>query len=839
MNAAPRIGEDRAVSFRAEVEAAIGVACGRIAPLWPLDHFVAVNPLFGFADQPFPATCATLRRVAGVELVMPRAFYRAALETGDIEDADLETALARVPAEWQLRERTVAALRSAALRGGDRSAKPAAAVATVAEVLDRLAAGDRHSSRTAFMIDEISKWCAAYFDEGQAAWMLPWKAESPFRAWRATMRHDRNPEVMGIAGFRELLVGLPEGPVDAIVTVVERLGIPRRAVADYLYRALLDIQGWAAHARYLRWQSELAGRADETLVELLAIRVVWGYTLFAARKDAVFQEAWRLAMREAASAPDDARLGDDPELALDLVLHSAYEFAHQRRLLARLAVVPNRRPTEPGSRPRVQAAFCIDVRSEVYRRALERAFPGAVTLGFAGFFGFPIEYVPLGQEHGAAHCPALLEPSVVVRETVIGASSTERRRVLDLRLLRRRVARAWKAFKVGAVSSFAYVETLGVLYAWKLVSDSLHTTRPVAAPGIAGLDPAVASRLGPEISPGTAAGRPTGFDTEQGIAMAEAVLRGMSLTRGFAPLVLLVGHGSTTVNNPYASSLHCGACGGHTGEANARVAAAILNDPAVRAGLGARGIEVPDDTWFQAALHDTTTDVVTLFETGELSASHRSEFDALRAALVAASSAARDERARHFSRGAGSASRRSRDWSEVRPEWGLAGNVAFVAAPRARTRGLDLEGRVFLHEYEWREDHDGLILERILTAPMIVASWISLQYYASTVNHRVFGSGSKLLHNVVGNLGVLQGSGGDLKVGLPWESVHDGRRFVHEPRRLSVLIDAPQSSLEAAISRHTIVRQLLEGSWIHLFRMTSEGGFDRYLPGGRWCTEMT
>jgi uncharacterized protein YbcC (UPF0753/DUF2309 family) len=95
------------------------------------------------------------------------------------------------------------------------------------------------------------------------------------------------------------------------------------------------------------------------------------------------------------------------------------------------------------------------------------------------------------------------------------------------------------------------------------------------------------------------------------------------------------------------------------------------------------------------------------------------------------------------------------------------------------------------------------------------------------------------VHNVVGNLGVLQGSGGDLKVGLPWESVHDGRRFVHEPRRLSVLIDAPQSSLEAAISRHTIVRQLLEGSWIHLFRMTSEGGFDRYLPGGRWCTEMT
>lgn len=842
MNARPRLAADPRATGRAEVEAAIDSACRRIAPLWPLEHFVAVNPLLGFADQSFAETCATLRRVAAVNLLMPRAFYQAALARGEIEDVDLEAALAEVPAEWQLRERSAAALRLASLRSSEGLPAPAAAVATIAEVLDRLAAGDRQTSRTAFMIDEISKWCAAYFDEGQAAWKLPWKSEPAFRSWRATMRHDRNPEVMGIRGFREAIRSLPEDPVEAIVTVLERLEIPQRAFGDYLYRALLDIQGWAAHARYRRWRSELAGRSDDTLVQLLAIRVVWGYTLFAARTETEFRDAWRLAMQKAAAAPADARLGDDPDLALDLVLHAAYELAYQRRLLAQFTVGAESGSSgnlEAGPRPLVQAAFCIDVRSEVYRRALEAALPGCTTLGFAGFFGFPIEYVPLGQEHGAAHCPALLEPTVVVREHVCGATSAEDKRWRGLQRLRRRVARAWKTFKLGAVSSFVYVESTGVLFAWKILSDSLHATRPVVHPGSDGLDAAAVRRLGPDVLPGTLGSRESGFEPAAAVAMAESVLRGMSLSRGFARVVLLVGHGSTTVNNPYASSLQCGACGGHTGEANARVAAAILNQPPVRAALRERGIEIPDDTWFQAALHDTTTDAVTLFDPEALPASHASDLERLRAALDKAAARAQAERDRYFDRPAGGALRRSRDWSEVRPEWGLAGNAAFIAAPRARTRGLDLQGRVFLHEYDWRLDSDGQVLERILNAPMIVASWINLQYYASTVNHRVFGSGSKLLHNVVANLGVLQGNAGDLKVGLPWESVHDGRRFVHEPRRLTVLVDAPQTHLDAAIGRHASVTALLDGGWIYLFRMTTGGAFERYVPGGRWSRGMT
>ena len=189
----------------------------------------------------------------------------------------------------------------------------------------------------------------------------------------------------------------------------------------------------------------------------------------------------------------------------------------------------------------------------------------------------------------------LLKPSFIVCEAVDGADEIEEQEILGLRRLRRRAEKAWKSFKLAAISSFAFVETIGLGYAAKLALDSLGWTRPVADPRHDGLDRDVLGRLVPRIEPRPFAGRATGFTPQAAVDMAERVLRAMSLTQGFAPLVLLVGHGSTSVNNPHAAGLDCGACGGHTGEANARVAAAILNQRAVREGLAARGIAIPDD----------------------------------------------------------------------------------------------------------------------------------------------------------------------------------------------------------------------------------------------------
>ena len=331
------------------------------------------------------------------------------------------------------------------------------------------------------------------------------------------------------------------------------------------------------------------------------------------------------------------------------------------------------------------------------------------------------------------------------------------------------------------------------------------------------------------------------FDAEQRLTQAEAVLRGMSMTSRFARLVMLTGHGSTTVNNPHASSLDCGACGGNTGEANARVAAAILNDVAVRRSLRDRGINVPDDTWFVGCLHDTTTDEIRIFDADLVPASHADDLAALRKTLIRASSLARLERSALLGIAPDANTERlvlarSRDWAQVRPEWGLAGNAAFIAAPRARTRGLDLEGRAFLHEYDWRSDEGFHVLELIMTAPMVVASWINLQYYGSVVNNQVFGSGNKALHNVTGTIGVLEGNAGDLKVGLPWQSVHDGTRFVHEPLRLNVLVEAPIEALDRVLATHEMVRQLADNRWIHLFAIADDGKtYFRYQKDQQWA----
>lgn len=814
------------------VETAIASACNRIAPLWPLKHFVAVNPFLGFSDHTFASTCATMRRVARVDMLMPRGFYRQALADGLIEDRDIEAALADSPVSLAFLG-SVEAVRRAAACDPKAAESPGAAVATVAEVLDRLAAGDRHVSRTAFMIDEISRWCAAYFDQGQSVWRLPARSQGLYAAWRTSMRHNRNPEVMGIKGFRAAVAAMPSDPVEAICSVVEALGIPTPAIADYLYRALFDINGWAGYARYLVWNNALYGRPDDTLVQLLAVRVAWGYALYLQRLDEPFATAWRQAMTEAAAVPGDAPLGQDHDLCIDLVLQEAYEKAYQRRLISRLRR-PRLQRGASADRPAVQAAFCIDVRSEIYRRALETVSGDVETIGFAGFFGFPIEYVPIGKLRGGAQCPALLKPAFIVCEGVDGATDDEEQDILALRRLRRRAAKAWKSFKVAAISSFTYVETAGLLFAGRIATDSLGLTRTVPDPKTDGLDRDVIGRVAPHIAPRRIAGRQTGFDVQQRIDMAERVLRAMSLTGGFAPLVLLTGHGSTTMNNPHSSALDCGACGGHTGEANARVAAAILNDPDVRSGLDDRGIAVPTDTWFLAALHDTTTDIVRIFDEHKLPPSHVDALKVLKGLLRDASRLARKERAGALgikARQEHQIVRRSRDWSQVRPEWGLARNAMFVAAPRKVTRGIDLGGRAFLHDYDWRLDQGFGVLELIMTAPMVVASWINLQYFGSTVNNRAFGAGNKVLHNVAGTIGVLEGNAGDLRAGLPWQSVHDGRLFVHEPLRLNVMIAAPLDAIDRVIAKHESVRELVDNGWLHLFALSDAGSVSHRYRG--------
>jgi len=178
---------------------------------------------------------------------------------------------------------------------------------------------------------------------------------------------------------------------------------------------------------------------------------------------------------------------------------------------------------------------------------------------------------------------------------------------------------------------------------------------------------------------------------------------------------------------------------------------------------------------------------------------------------------------------------RSKDWAQVRPEWGLAGCSAFVVAPRERTKGIDFDGKSFLHSYEWQKDQEFLVLELIMTAPMVVTSWINLQYYGSTVDNKNFGSGNKTLHNVTAGVGVLEGYSGDLRVGLPIQSIHDGEQYQHEPLRLSVIIEAPIEAMNRILEKHEGVKDLCDNGWIYLMAMDETGKVSyRYAGNLKW-----
>ena len=819
----------------------IDAACARIAPVWPLDRFVAVNPFHGLVDQRFQQAAATLHRIGGARMYMPRAYFCEQIEAGRITDADLAAAAAHLGSDLA----PEALRRAAADEGACGTGVP-----LLTAVVDELDADDWSD----FVVERISHHCAAYYDMGQATWKQPWAGMSLYASWRRFASLDYSATMMGQHGMRARVKALPESPRACIASALRRLDIPVAAQQDYMHALLLDIGGWAAWTRLLRWEQELAGGSDDSIVELLAIRLAWDLLVFEHRASPELIARWRqVCDRLGRGVPADA----DPRIAereIDHLLLTAFEIGYQRRLLSALSS-NDRQPAEPAAerRPVVQAAFCIDVRSEVIRRAFETICPQAQTLGFAGFFGMPIEHVPLGAVSPRPHLPVLLSPKYRVCSTIDGADADEAAKALGTQRRRVGIAKAWKAFKMGASSCFSFVEAAGILlYAPKILADSFGWSRPVAAPDDMHLDPEHTRRVGPSLNApahsacgghehGEAHGH-AGIPKSDRVDLAEGILRGMSMTDGFARLVLLVGHGSTVVNNPHAAGLACGACGGMSGEASARITAALLNDPAVRVGLAERGIRVPSDTWFLGALHDTCTDAIVLYGTEALPADYAEELAELHSWLAQAGELTRLQRAALLglegrSRRAITADirQRSRDWSQVRPEWGLSGCAAFIAAPRERTRGLDLGGRTFLHDYDWRTDDGFGVLELIMTAPMVVAGWINLQYYGSSTDNRRFGAGNKVLHNVVGGaIGVLEGNAGDLRVGLPMQSLHDGRRWIHEPMRLSVFLDAPQAPIDAIIERSDLVRQMLDNGWLHLFRIDEQGAIAQRLPGSGW-----
>ena len=625
-------------------------------------------------------------------------------------------------------------------------------------------------------------------------------------------------------------------------------------VRDALRSRALDEEQQNRAARLCR--GDLAGAGDGAEWEALAAEIaVSGAPPAAAAKARAARLAALLALL--GLAPEDAAgltAGEaqalldcaaslDP-LARGQVWLLAYERHYREQILAALAA--NLRHRRKIAAPTAQVIFCMDDREEGTRRHLEEIAPAVATFGAAGFFGVAMLWQGVDDAAPSALCPVVVEPVHAVRETAapggeeaLARHAGRRRRRLKWRerllqgtrrgplagplLTALAALPALAALVVGTLAPGGFGTALG---RWREQFDGRVRTRLQLT----------AASTDPQATPDNPQ---AGFSDGEQALRVENFLRMIGLAGGFAPLVLVLGHGSGSRNNPHLSAYDCGACSGRHGGPNARALAAMANRPEVRAQLAGRGLRIPAATWFLAAEHNTCDDAIEWYDLDLLPAARQADVDRLTGQLAEACRAHAAERCRRLAsapprptpwQGRRHVTARRHDISQARPELGHATNAAAFIGRREMSRGLFLDRRVFLISYDPAGDGDGRIVENILLAAGPVGAGISLEYYFSTVDNERFGCASKVTHNIAGLFGVMEGADSDLRTGLPWQMVE-----IHEAMRLLVVVEQTPEMLSAIVARQPALHELIGNAWIILAACDpSTAAIHVYCPRRGW-----
>jgi len=758
------------MSTESAIRDSIDEAATTVGPLWPIHSFVTANPLSGFEDRPFGEAVEQATTLLGGRGYPSAETFGAALERGQIDREILEEELAEAGYEDA----------------------PETLLDRIADAAD---AENGDADTATDHIDQVlTKWLTAFLDEGSAHWSMPNREAGFYTAFREMAEYDSDIPEEGVAA------DLPEAPIEAIELVVT--SYPEDRWVPILEERLAALPGWTG---FIKQRAEDEGVWQSTYPISLE-----GYL------------AARLALLDAVDAdiePADAA-GVNPANELAGVFLRAWEATYRDDLVGTVAArSQSMDDIDTSGRPDAQLVFCIDTRSEIIRRHIE-ATGDYETHGYAGFFGIPMEYQGYDADVSVDVCPPILDSQHHITDFPTDDDTQARH---DRRSgIRAAADEVIEILEANAATAYGYVETAGSGYGLSLAARTLvpghvHDLMDAAA----GLVPDEHEFCEPLVHHHhTYSGDlPVGLTHEEKVEYAATAFELMGFEE-FSRLVVFTGHASETANNPYDSSLDCGACAGNPGGPSARVLAKICNDEAVTAELRDRGFDIPEDTIFVAGQHNTTTDEVALFA-DDMPESHADDSDQLRTDLATARENATAERAEAMgadgSTGISETERRAADWAETRPEWGLAGNAGFVIGPRELTSGCDLDGRTFLHSYDWSTDPTGDALEAIFTGPMVVTQWINTQYYFSTVDNAVYGSGSKVTQNPVGNVGVYQGNGGDLMAGLPLQSLMtaDDEPY-HQPLRLSTVVHAPVERITDILADHEELTEILDNDWLSL-----------------------
>jgi len=856
----------------------------------PIGVFVHHNTLHAFQELPFEQAVIEAWRLFGAEPYMSEAAYRSELARGRIQPDDLDAVLAGEPDAVIFPRLARQSLRRAMITPGVREFD-AATILWRAEQGDLARDFREPALRSLFdacfartipheeegpaprPVDEIIQpWlirlCAVFLDQGMAFWPMPHREKGFYECVR---------KLLAVPGglFPRFLTGLQDEldrqayfsftSTDSVLDYLDAQRFHESDWEDVLKAELLALPGWAGLIRRLEHEPNLAPHQSLScsLMDYLAVRLTMARV--AAREGAAdslpqesplkTQEKRRLsraarvydAARVVSLSPTQIALLSEAEwlsfvsevkacngLERRRILHLAYERRHEREILSGLAAHRQIKHPEPEARPSAQVFFCIDEREESMRRALEEVDPGVETYSSAGYFGIAVDYKGIDDTHGAALAPLVITPRHAIVERPVAAdrdllrSRRWRRRLLgllarNLSASSRTLMRGW--LSTTALGLFSAVPLIGHLLAPRRYAQLRDWLNKAFLP-----DPRTELVLMRNTvqSQGAVTGLLMGFAPEEKTDRVASVLGPAGLTGSFARIVVILGHGSTSLNNPHESAHDCGACGGRRGGPNARLFAAMANRLEVRARLDARGIQIPDDTWFVGGYHDTCSDDIQLYDLDAVPPTHQADLDRIRASLDKARALDAQERARRFESCPPHASpdealrhveERSEHLAEPRPEYGHCTNAVCIVGRRSLTRGLFLDRRAFLASYDPYQDPTDEHLAALLGAVVPVCAGIGLEYYFSFVDNDRYGCGTKLPHNVTGLVGVMDGHASDLRTGLPWQMVE-----MHEPVRILFVIETTPERLTKVLNANALLRQLVENEWIRVATIDPDSG---------------
>jgi len=601
---------------------------------------------------------------------------------------------------------------------------------------------------------------------------------------------------------------------------------------QYVYDQQFAHRGWSGMVSILEDKPEsLLYPKKITLEDMIILELLLEIDALTSR----LGETWK-PLGNSVSQPPIDMFADEPNTELQEVIkiwQDAFEWSYYDTALAGLLLtLPASSDTEKPTAKSFQSIFCIDEREYSLRTYIEGVDNHCETLGAPGFFGVEFYFHPAHAKFYDKLCPAPVTPKYLIEEVPKGDSHVHAKEIMHSK----------HSHKL--VRGFFLSYVLGIPALGKLIANLINPTMsPAIADAFGHMDPNASLTIVHTGKHDKENGLQVGFTVEEMTDRVEKLLRCIGLTKNFSPLVYIIGHGSSSANNPHHGAHDCGACSGRPGLVNARVFAYMANYQPVRDLLETHGLSIPQTTQFLGGMHDTASDEIKFYDEAILAEKNSRLHGKNKQLFEKALDLDAKERSRRFmsidttqpiEKIRSDIKKRSVSYYEPRPELGHGTNALCVVGRRSLTKHLFLDRRAFLNSYDYMSDPEGELLGSVLAPLGVVCGGINLEYFFSRMDNYKLGAGTKLPHNVMGLIGVANSSDGDLRSGLPLQMIE-----VHDPVRLLMIVEHYPKIVKKVILSNPALYEWFDNEWIHLVALHpkekalyefKEGEFVPYAP---------